>query len=632
MPGEIYDASRTDASNNDATKGGWPEGMKRSDVNNRARENMGAVRRFYEDAEWTRLLEEQNGPSLTVSKVSNTSIKVASSPATDATTKFPAGARIRISVAGSSAVEAIIGVATYSSPDTTVPVTFPPIFKSSSPPGGSWSGLGTAASPASDTLVTFLPIVAGSLKVYDTTLHANALRLSDDGAGGLTHPVDGSVGTINYTTGAILVNGLTDAFDSDVTIEYQYTEVVPTSASRAEVFLTHSTGDAAHRLIGMQGGRLVLYEDFGGAAFKDDGPSSGLNADLLDGESAQDLVDRASVAGRNFVVNPSGKVAQRGTAITSATTYPNADAAYVLDRWLLLSEVDDDFNVNSLSSDGPDGVGACMELVATAANPASPSSDKGGLCQILTNEEAKLLAGQTVTLSFYAKISGTLDRIDAAVLTWGGTADTLGASRDLVSTWNAGGAEPTWTASWTRQGSILSSLSTYVTPNTTWQQYTIPAITIPAGIGNLGVFIWVDDNDFSTSNYLRVAGVQLEIGAVVQPYREPPLAEQQVVCQRFFLKNFPAGVAPVQNVGDNVGAIHAVQGHANNLGGWVWRFAAPMFKAPTVVSYNTIAADTNWDSTDSFVLEWSDAGSLGLTTGGSLTTGDAIHITAEAEL
>ena len=47
----------TNPNDNDfvAADGGWPEGMKRSDVNEAARGNLAATRNFYNDREWIRV-------------------------------------------------------------------------------------------------------------------------------------------------------------------------------------------------------------------------------------------------------------------------------------------------------------------------------------------------------------------------------------------------------------------------------------------------------------------------------------------------------------------------------------------------------------------------------------------------
>src|SRR5690606_9682522 len=46
---DVQTWSTTAASNNSAPPNGWPEGMNYSDVNDAARENMAAIKRWYED-------------------------------------------------------------------------------------------------------------------------------------------------------------------------------------------------------------------------------------------------------------------------------------------------------------------------------------------------------------------------------------------------------------------------------------------------------------------------------------------------------------------------------------------------------------------------------------------------------
>lgn len=98
---------------------------------------------------------------------------------------------------------------------------------------GTGNALGTAGSPYSEAL-TSVPVVPAdgtyTVVIADTATHTGANAVKDDPAqvsadgtaGVLVHAVDGNVGTIDYITGDIIVNGLSVAFDSNVTINYEY--------------------------------------------------------------------------------------------------------------------------------------------------------------------------------------------------------------------------------------------------------------------------------------------------------------------------------------------------------------------------------------------------------------------------
>jgi hypothetical protein len=107
--------------NDDLTKGGWPEGQTRSSVNNQARDNLGALRVFIEDAEWIDLTKE-NDSDFTVARVSSTQFKVSDVSGADARSKFPDGTWVKVTGTSSPTVAYgfVSGTPTYSAPDTTV--------------------------------------------------------------------------------------------------------------------------------------------------------------------------------------------------------------------------------------------------------------------------------------------------------------------------------------------------------------------------------------------------------------------------------------------------------------------------------------------------------------------------------
>ncbi len=130
MPSGLEDLSTVDADNAVIADGGWPEEMKRSDVNNQARKNMGALRRWFEDAEWVDLLQE-SGALFTVSRVNATTFRVTDSTGTDATSKFQAlgltpltGMWVRVTGTDSGSVDIAFGsiktIGPYSAPNLDI--------------------------------------------------------------------------------------------------------------------------------------------------------------------------------------------------------------------------------------------------------------------------------------------------------------------------------------------------------------------------------------------------------------------------------------------------------------------------------------------------------------------------------
>lgn len=118
---DISKWSQTDGSNVDSTKSGMPEGMARSDVNNRVREHMGAVRRWYEDAEWVDLVSG-HASEFTLSRVNDTTFRAAdvAGSGTNASSKFPVGTWVKISYSAGAVRYGSVQSVSYSAPNTDV--------------------------------------------------------------------------------------------------------------------------------------------------------------------------------------------------------------------------------------------------------------------------------------------------------------------------------------------------------------------------------------------------------------------------------------------------------------------------------------------------------------------------------
>lgn len=102
--------STTAASNNATPPDGAPDGQPAGTLNNCIRQNMAAVRAWYEDAQWVNL-------GLTPTRTSGTTFTLVS----DVTGTFHVGRRLKVT--GSATGYATISASSYSAPNTTVTVT-----------------------------------------------------------------------------------------------------------------------------------------------------------------------------------------------------------------------------------------------------------------------------------------------------------------------------------------------------------------------------------------------------------------------------------------------------------------------------------------------------------------------------
>ena len=118
---DVSEWSQTAAGNNRAVPDYPPEGMDRQDVNDNVREAMAGVARFYQAPTWVDLLKEGGAANdFTVSRLSDTEINIVHDVTpTDATGKFPIGARCRISD-GATFVLGFVISRSYAAPNTIV--------------------------------------------------------------------------------------------------------------------------------------------------------------------------------------------------------------------------------------------------------------------------------------------------------------------------------------------------------------------------------------------------------------------------------------------------------------------------------------------------------------------------------
>jgi len=234
---------------------------------------------------------------------------------------------------------------------------------------------------------------------------------------------------------------------------------------------------------------------------------------------------QASVfANANALMNGDFQVAQRGTSFVSTGTFVNNDDAYVLDRWYILSDGNDAIDVTQNTAEAPFSGGYCIALDVETVNK------KFGIAQIIEKQNCNGLLGQTVTLSFKAKVSSTtkLDNVKCAIVAWSGTADVV--TSDIVSAWGVEGTNPTLIANATYENTPAN-----LNVTTSWRTFTVTAAVDTASANNIIVFIWSDVTDTTLGDFLYVTDVKLEAGSIATPYQRDPFSTAILRCQRYFV-------------------------------------------------------------------------------------------------
>jgi len=225
---------------------------------------------------------------------------------------------------------------------------------------------------------------------------------------------------------------------------------------------------------------------------------------------------------KNRLVNGSFGIAQRGTSFTSTSSLNNDDT-YNLDRWFVLSDGNDVVDITQETSTVPTN-----ELTAIALD-VETINKKFGIAQIIERVNCIGAIGNTVTLSFQAKVSATtkLDNVKCAIVAWSGTADTV--TSDIISAWGAEGTNPTLIANATYENTPVNLNLT-----TSYATYSVSAAVDTASTKNIIVFIWSDVTDTTLGDFLYITNVQLEVGTTATPFERRLYNQELANCQRYY--------------------------------------------------------------------------------------------------
>ena len=225
---------------------------------------------------------------------------------------------------------------------------------------------------------------------------------------------------------------------------------------------------------------------------------------------------------RNGIINGDFAVAQRGTSFTSTGSANNNDS-YTLDRFYILSDGNDVIDVTQETTTVPTN-----QLTAIALD-VETINKKFGIAQIIEQKNCVGLIGNTVTLSFKAKVSSTtkLDNVKCAIVAWSGTADTV--TSDIISAWGVEGTNPTLIANATYENTPAN-----LSVTTSYATYSVSAAVDTASTKNIIVFIWSDVTDTTLGDFLFITDVQLEAGTSATNFEFLPIDVDLARCLRYF--------------------------------------------------------------------------------------------------
>ncbi len=222
-----------------------------------------------------------------------------------------------------------------------------------------------------------------------------------------------------------------------------------------------------------------------------------------------------SAAGKNGVINGGMDIAQRGTSINTAS----ATFAYTLDRLWVYSNgpaVTTSQQVTGDTTNLPN-IQYCARLQRQSGQTSSASTVWNFAIE---TKDSIRFAGQTVTISFYARKSSTL---------------TSGSS--LAGTLYSGtGTDQNGLGGFTGQATVAS---TYPTITTTWARYTATG-TVSASATELRIEFGVTwgSGTAGANDYVEVTGVQMETGSIPTAFSRAGgnIQGELAACQRYYYR------------------------------------------------------------------------------------------------
>lgn len=269
-------------------------------------------------------------------------------------------------------------------------------------------------------------------------------------------------------------------------------------------------------------------------------------------------------AGKNKIINGAFNVWQRGTSFTLTTGV----ASYTADRFMVQC------NFSSGSST------ATQQTFTPGTAPVAGyegqyylriTNSAGGTNTELQQrvEDVRTYAGQTVTISFWAKASSTVTMANTIIQNFGS-----GGSGSVSTT----GTSQTLTTSWARYSTTI----------------TVPSVSGKT-IGTssyLQVYPMYYSSGTIASNVIDVWGVQLEAGSTATAFQTATgtIQGELAACQRYYQKSYSTEIAPQTNT-SLPGIVFCASGNVVNNGGpGQVPFKVEMRVAPTVTIYSYTAS------------------------------------------
>lgn len=249
-----------------------------------------------------------------------------------------------------------------------------------------------------------------------------------------------------------------------------------------------------------------------------------------------------NTVGKNLIINGAMQIAQRGTSFTNPS-----QSSYSIDRFKLFRNTGATFNISQVTS-SPAGFSNSVRIDVTATDDPLTTNDyltpfvQGIEGYNLTGLKYGTVDAEKLTLSFWVRSNKTGTYIAELQSTTGQTSQSY--TIDSADTWE----KKTVTFAADTSNSITADnsgqlyLYFYVAAGPDYQSTSLQTTWSSASTGRATGQVNLLD---STSNYLELTGVQLELGESATEFEHRPYGTELQLCQRYYELHSPVDVNSV---------------------------------------------------------------------------------------
>ena len=248
------------------------------------------------------------------------------------------------------------------------------------------------------------------------------------------------------------------------------------------------------------------------------------------------LATQNSLGVRNLIINGDMRIAQRGTSSTGIT----AVGYYTIDRWNVSMGTAGTWTM-SQDTDVPSGQGFAnsIKFACTTANASLSAGSYFNITQRLEGLNLQHLkkgtaSAETLTASFWIKSNKTGTYIVET--------QDMDNTRTVSKSFTISSADTWEKKTITIEGDTTGALDNDNGESLNWKIWLVAGTTFTSGTLQTS---WAAQNNAnravgqvnladSTSNYINITGVQLEVGTEATPFEHRPYDMELQRCQRYY--------------------------------------------------------------------------------------------------